>query len=107
MKNLTLFLTFLIFSMAMVRGESSPERSREKDRHVMDLLLREEKALRERLHYEHGPQWRWQLMKLQMEKYKLIRREENEKFMKSSIGLRMKKKKKWFFSKECAPLSKD
>lgn len=91
MKILALFLPLI-----MAWGESP---LRQRNQRVMKLLLQEEKALADRLKYKHGPQWRWRFMKLQMEKYKLVRQGEDEKFLNSPIELRMKKKKKWFFRK--------
>ena len=41
-------------------------------------------------------------MKLHMEKFQLIHQKENVAFMKSSVGFRMKKGKKWFFRKSNA-----
>ena len=63
----------------------------------MDLLLQEEVIVQNRLRHKHGPEWRWRLMKLLIEKYDITQREENEKYLKSSMKKRMVKKKKYFF----------
>ena len=93
-------LSFLLLSGASLgREPSAEEKRRQKKQYVMKLLLQEEKALADRLRYKHGPDWRWRFMKLQMEKYKLVREDENDAFMNASMELRMKKKKSWFFRK--------
>ena len=97
MKLLIIFIPFFVFSN--LQGEDfNPEDSKKKNQYVMKLLLQEEQGLRERIGSKDRPDWHWRLMKVQMEKYKLIRSKENDKYMRSPIEQRMKKKKKWFFS---------
>ena len=101
MKVYIIFLSLLIFSWGgMARASSDEDAGR--DQELMQLLLQEEQVLKQRLTQKHGPQWRWRYMKLLMEKYKMVHKAENQKFLNSPMKLRMKHKKKWFFRRSIA-----
>ena len=98
MKTLVLFTWFIILPLG-IGAESILDEDANRDQELMQLLIQEETVLKKRLLHKHGPQWRWRYMKLLMEKYKMVHKEENQKFLQGPMELRMKHKKKWFFSK--------
>ncbi|MCY4643432.1 MAG: hypothetical protein OXB88_02345 [Bacteriovoracales bacterium] len=97
-----IFIYFLIFQSLIYSTDSLGNSERNKQKNIIKLLNVEKKILTKKYKRNPIPKWRWHLMKIQMERYKIIHQKENEKFVKTPTSLRHKKGKGWFFKKSKA-----